>query len=104
MTGDVELFTIDPVAGGTLTATEVTMPGYNIFGFNGLATHPETGELWALLRREGLPGKTRVLATIDPLTGVATQVGVLPGRFRLRRDRVRSGSGDFRGDRHQAGR
>jgi hypothetical protein len=73
---DAELYTIDPTTGNTIATTTVTMAGQNLFGFNGLATDPDTGTLWALLRAEGLSRKTRILATLDPFTGVATQIGI----------------------------
>jgi hypothetical protein len=46
----------------------------------GLATHPITGELWALLDSTGQSVPDRFLVTIDPLTGFATEIGY-PGPF-----------------------
>ncbi len=66
------LRTIDPATGASRVVSPITLPGENIAGGNGLATHPLTGELWALLRLES--GR-RVLVTLDPSTGVATAIG-----------------------------
>ena len=44
---------------------------------NGLATHPVTGALWAILRTSN----RRYLGTVNPDTGVATSVGQLPDSF-----------------------
>ena len=46
---------------------------------NYLATHPTTGELWALLKLAGQNG--RELVIIDPGTGAATSVGDTGDRF-----------------------
>lgn len=73
-----ELYTIDPTNGNFFSTTQVTLDGYSVAGFAGQATNPETGQLWAVLLVEELPRKTRILATIDPATGVATLIGILP--------------------------
>ncbi|MBD3673455.1 MAG: hypothetical protein HUJ26_08000 [Planctomycetaceae bacterium] len=72
------LFTIDPSNGDLLSTTSVTLEGYTLSSFISQATNPDTGELWALLIVEELPRKTRVLVTIEPATGVATLVGIMP--------------------------
>lgn len=76
------LYTIDPSTGGTLLSISVTIPGFVVSGMNGLATHPDTDELWAVVRGtspEGVSG--RFLAIIDPLTGEGTTVGLLGDFF-----------------------
>lgn len=74
-----ELWEIDPTTGDFLTSTPVTIPGYAMAGFAAMATHPETGELWAVLLSTDFPSKkTRLLAKLDPQTGVASVVGVFP--------------------------
>lgn len=75
---DDSLYTIDSNNGEILSAIPVVMDGYTVAAFISQATHPETGELWALLVVEELPRKTRVLATIEPTSGVATLVGTMP--------------------------
>ena len=62
--------------GSTIAATSVTLAGEIIFGFNGLATDPDTGMLYALARIQSFPSnKNRALITIDPATAVATLIG-----------------------------
>jgi uncharacterized repeat protein (TIGR01451 family) len=51
----------------------MNMAGESVRHGNGLAMHPGTGELYALLRLDGQQG--RELARIDPLTGIATGIG-----------------------------
>ena len=46
-------------------------------GGNGLATHPMTGELWAVLH---IAGQGRTLVTLDPVTGASSSIGVLADR------------------------
>jgi cysteine-rich repeat protein len=70
-----QLFVIDPLTGATLCQRTVSLAGFTIRGGNGLATDPLTGVLWGLLRESGSPG-VRHLVTINPLTGVATNIGI----------------------------
>ena len=56
-----------------------SIPGFTITGINGLATHPITGEHYAILKLSGVSG--RVLAKINFLTGVCTSVGNLGDNF-----------------------
>lgn len=74
-----QLRAIDPNTGSTLASRPITLEGATIYGARGLATHPITGKLWALLRLSGQSGHE--LATIDPLNGVATRVGDTGDRF-----------------------
>ncbi len=73
-----ELYKIDPANGDFLSTTPVTLAGYNVASFSAQATNPDTGELWALLIVLELHKKTRILVTIDPATGVATEKGIMP--------------------------
>jgi hypothetical protein len=73
------LRTIDPATGLTIKTAAVLVDGLPIIGGNGLATHPRTNELYALVR---LPIQaTRELVTIDPASGVATRIGDTGDRF-----------------------
>ncbi|MBK9687969.1 MAG: hypothetical protein IPO65_09460 [Saprospiraceae bacterium] len=56
-----------------------TLPGFTITGINGLTTHPTTGEHYAILKVSGVSG--RILAKINALTGVCTQIGNLGDNF-----------------------
>ena len=67
------LHRIDATTGQTLSSLILQEPGETIFQGNGLATHPLTGELWAILQASSAGG--RVLATIDPATGQVTRIG-----------------------------
>jgi hypothetical protein len=67
---------LDPT-GSLLSRVQVTLAG-NPVNMNGLATHPVTGALWGIL---GEPGAQQHLGTVDPATGVATSVGILPDDF-----------------------
>ncbi len=70
---------LDPGSGTSLAASPITLAGETVLGGNGLATHPQTGELWALLRLVGQQG--RELVTLNPANGVATRVGDTGDRF-----------------------
>lgn len=63
---------VDPTTAMTIGSVPITMPGLTVMGGNGLASHPVTGTLYGMLRTG--PGG-RQLATIDPVTGVATHIG-----------------------------
>ncbi|MDX1407885.1 MAG: hypothetical protein R3330_07120, partial [Saprospiraceae bacterium] len=64
---------IDPNTAGNLNSIAMTLPGFGIIGANGLATHPVTQELWAIVRVAG----GRRLVTVDPATGLCTDIGAL---------------------------
>jgi uncharacterized repeat protein (TIGR01451 family) len=70
---DNRLRAINAANGSTVSSIPVTMAGESVRHGNGLAMHPGTGELYALLRLDGQQG--RELARIDPLTGIATGIG-----------------------------
>jgi len=68
-----QLRIVDPAdASAAGSSTTITLEGKFVNGGGGLATHPTTGVLFALLRIEG---EGRVLVTLDPSTGVATSIG-----------------------------
>lgn len=71
--GSANLRTIDPATAQTLSTVPMTLAGQTILGANGLAVQPGTGTLFVLLRLQGIAG--RVLATVNPTTGVVTQIG-----------------------------
>jgi hypothetical protein len=71
------LYRLDPATGAMISSVAVTMGGDPVTGMNGLTAHPITGALWAILRQDGL----RHLGFVNPATGVATSVGVLPDNF-----------------------
>src|SRR5262245_17188284 len=64
---------INPATGATISSVAITLAGRGVSFANGLAAHPITGELFALLT---LDGQTpRQLVIINPNSGVATNVG-----------------------------
>lgn len=70
------IHTINPNTGATLTTTEITLAGATATGCNGLARDPTTGVCWIIINTSSDQSPTpRILATIDPSTGVATSVG-----------------------------
>jgi outer membrane protein assembly factor BamB len=78
-TGDTRLFAIDPADGSTISSVVVTSE-FTIARANGLATNPETNELFGVLGGSGRPGERR-LVTIDPATGDAASIGTLSEAF-----------------------
>ena len=70
-----ELRQIDPTTGQTLNTIALQLAGQTIAGGNGLATHPQTGELWAIVRLNNQIEIGRELVTIDPTTGQVTRIG-----------------------------
>lgn len=65
---------VDPGTMATQGAVMVRLPGETIEGGTGLAAHPTTGELYAVLKLEGSTTQ-RELVRINPSTGLATTIG-----------------------------
>jgi hypothetical protein len=70
---------VNPSTGSTISSVAITLTGKQVSFGNGLATHPVTGELFALLKLDGQTG--RQLVTINTTTGVATSVGNTGDQF-----------------------
>jgi hypothetical protein len=73
---------VNPLNGATIVTIPITLPGFTVGGATGLARDPTTGKLWALLRvsgagqcQGGLGGSMPRLVTINPASGVSTDVG-----------------------------
>ena len=77
---DYYLRVVDPSTGGTISSVPITLAGKIVSRGNGLATHPVTGQLFALLTLGG-QSKQRQLVTINPATGVATSIGNTGDQF-----------------------
>lgn len=81
------LYTFDPDTLAWVTGVRVTVDGATVTGITGLTVHPNlpppddalNGRIYAILKLMGVTG--RVLATVDPATGVATQIGNLGDNF-----------------------
>jgi hypothetical protein len=72
--GDNVLRTIDSTDGSTVDASvTITLVGHTVRKATGLARHPQTGVLYALLRLQTI--QFPALVTLDEFTGVATSVG-----------------------------
>ncbi len=85
---DPQLRYIDVSSAQVQGSVTITKGGVPIDGANGLATHPLTGELFALIKdgsggggRGGVSPSPRELAIVDPLTGVATVIGPTSDKF-----------------------
>lgn len=77
---DSILRTIDPATGATISSIGVVPDsGGSIAGMTGLATHPLTMKMWALLKMNGQFG--RELAIINPVTGIAALKGNTGDKF-----------------------
>ena len=78
---DPFLRTVDSADGSTVAGETVaiTLQGEVVIGATGLARHPQTGTLFALLKLEGT--SFRRLVRLDEWTGVATSVGDTGNRF-----------------------
>ena len=70
---------INPSTGSTISSVAITLAGRGVSFANGLATHPVTGEIFALLKLDGQTG--RQLVKINPITGVATSIGDTGDQF-----------------------
>jgi hypothetical protein len=77
------LHALNPDTGGILTSIPLTLStGEALEGGRGLATEPDTNQLWALLIGPSEASTFRRLVTINPITGFATQIGgKISGRF-----------------------
>jgi len=69
------LYTIDRASGGSLSNVGITLSGEIIEGGRGLATSPVTEELFAVLSVEDPVDTRRLLTSIEPIAGMATQIG-----------------------------
>ena len=76
---DALLRQLDPATGTTISSTMMTLAGQSINGATGLAKHPASLKLFAILKLQGVSG--RELVTIDPLTGVVTSIGNTGAKF-----------------------
>lgn len=75
---DLNLRTINPATGATISSVPITLVGAAIQGLTGLAVHPTNGTVFALLNTGGV---SRELVTINTGTGAATSIGSTGDRF-----------------------
>lgn len=76
-----EIYRIDPATGTISNAVQITLPGLTLNNSLALAAHPTTGTLFAVLQSSTDGPNNRRLATINPVTGVATTIGNLGRSF-----------------------
>jgi hypothetical protein len=79
------LHELDPATAASNATVPVTLPGYTVYGINGL-TADGAGTLYAIVRTipPGVPGAGKAgrrLVTVDPSSGQATDIGRLPSGF-----------------------
>ncbi len=77
--GSFGLFYLNPATGAITGGRVITMAGFTVVGAQALARDPTTGVVYAALTVTGSP--TRMLATLNLASGVATLVGNLGDRF-----------------------
>jgi hypothetical protein len=75
---DNQIYEINPATGTISNARQVTLAGFTVTNSQSLAAHPTTGVLYGVIQTTG-GASARRLVTIDPATGVATQVGPFTG-------------------------
>ncbi len=75
------LVKINPTDGTTISSIEISLPGFTITGANGLATNPDDGVMWGLLKADDGNGIKRRIVTINPITGDATDIGIAGDEF-----------------------
>lgn len=68
------LFTIDPENGASTGSQAITLAGRSLRGGRGLAASPVTQQLFAVLAFREDGNTPRLLATIDPVSGIATEI------------------------------
>ncbi len=69
-----QMFEVDPVDGSILATRPLSVDGVPTSG-NGLAAHPDTGVVFAIVKNPANPTGSRLLATLNVATGQATSVG-----------------------------
>ena len=74
------LYRIDRESGASLGSVAITLAGEILEGGRGLAASPETGQLFGVFQFQTDTGGRRLIATIDPVSGVATQISTQAGR------------------------
>lgn len=76
-----KLIQINPLSGALISTIPITLSGFTVFGTISLTTDPDTGILYAIVKTVFLGKTGRRLATINPSTGVARDIGPLPDGF-----------------------
>lgn len=70
---------VNPLTAMTNSFIDVTLAGFDVYGIISLTTNPDNGVLFGVLLTHDIETRAgRRLVTIDPTTGVATDIGLLP--------------------------
>jgi PEP-CTERM motif len=75
------IYQINPTNAQLTNIVPVTLPGFSVGRALAMAAQPGTGTLFAVLQTSVDTSVNRRLATIDPIAGVATNIGSLAGSF-----------------------
>jgi hypothetical protein len=78
--GDTQVYEINPATGAISNPKEIALASFTVTHGLSLTAHPTTGVLYGIIQTTG---QVRRLVTIDPTTGVATQVGAFPNNLRF---------------------
>lgn len=78
---DNQIYQINPADGAISNSVQVTVAGQVIGNSLAMAAHPTTGQLFAVLQYDGTASSARRLVTIDPATGIGTEIGNLGRAF-----------------------
>jgi len=73
------LRSVDPLTGETLSSRPITVGGLTVLRATGLARHPNTGQLYALVTLAGQ--RTSELVALDAGSGAATRIGNIGDEF-----------------------
>lgn len=68
------IYEIDPATGNIFNVAQVTLPGFTVTRSQALAYRPTSGFLYAVIQTSD---NNRRLVSINPATGVATNIGIL---------------------------
>lgn len=80
--GDIgSLLVIDPASGSIVQRIPMTLSGNPVEGVVGIAAHPQTAVLYIILDANPQDTNDRRLATVDPATGVVTDIGAMGDAF-----------------------
>ena len=72
-----QIYQIDPATGNVANAVQVTLPGFTVFNSLSLVARPSDGMFFAVVQTTVNSPTSRRLVTIDPTTGVASDIGPL---------------------------
>lgn len=79
--GFEKIFQLNKTDGSEISNQTMTLSGFTVEGCNGMAVDPTDGTFYVILQEQAGGGFDRRLATIDPTTGVATDIGGMGDRF-----------------------